>query len=103
MSENTITINGVEYVKATDAPPAPPYQIVVIEGGWNVVGNVNREADGSLTITEAWIIRCWGTTQGLGELAAYGPTAQTKLDPAGVVRVPAHATLFTMDSEASRW
>lgn len=98
-----IQIDGVTYVPDTAAPPAPPFQIVVIEGRWNVVGNVHAEVDGSLTITDAQVIRYWGTTRGLGELAEGGPTTKTKLDPYGTVRVPTHAVLLTIDTEASKW
>jgi hypothetical protein len=101
---NTITLNNVEYVRkdSITTPVGPPtaQQIVVIEGRWNIYGTVTENEDGSVTITEAQVIRYWGTTKGLGELAANGPTTKTILDPTGTVRVPAHAVLLRIDCGA---
>ena len=80
-----------------------PVKIVVIEGRWNIVGRVETHEDGSLTIRDGKILTYWGTTKGLGELAA-GPTDKTKADPCnGVVRVPAHAVLLTIDCTDGAW
>lgn len=95
----TITLNGIDYTPITDTTPTPT-QIVVIEGRWNIVGQVTRTTDG-ITITNAKVIRYWGTTKGLGELAVNGPTSKTILDPAGTVHVPAHAVILTIDTAAS--
>ena len=100
--QDQITIDGTVYVRE-DSLTRPDVQIVVIEGRWNIVGHVEHHDDGSLTITKAHVIRYWGTTKGLGELAADGPTSKTKLDVTGVVRVPAHAVLLTIDCDAARW
>lgn len=103
---NTITLDSVEYVRADSLPAGEPtpVQIVVVEGRWNLVGRVEKHDDGSLTISNASVIRYWGTTKGLGQLADEGgPTGSTKLDAAGTVRVPAHAVLLTMDSPADKW
>jgi hypothetical protein len=101
---DSITIDGIEYVRATEAPAPPPFQIVVSEGRWNVAGYVYRDPiDGTTIITEARVIRYWGTTAGLGQLAADGPTSTTKLDPYGTVRIPAHAVILTIDADESKW
>lgn len=97
--KNEITIDGVTYCAATDSP----VKIVVIQGRWNIVGHVETHEDGSLTISDGKILTYWGTTQGLGELAN-GPTSKTKADPCnGVVRVPAHAVLLTIDCAEEAW
>ena len=99
--KNEITIDGATYV-ALDAIDSP-VKIVVIEGRWNIVGRVETHEDGSLTIRDGKILTYWGTTKGLGELAA-GPTDKTKADPCnGVVRVPAHAVLLTIDCTDGAW
>lgn len=104
---STINIDGTEYVRAdsvTEAPgPKPKTLIVVIEGRWNIVGQVTEAEDGSLVITKAYVIRYWGTTEGLGELAAGGPTLKTKLDAAGTVRVPIQSVILTLDTKAELW
>lgn len=97
----TIRIDGTEYIRA-DATPAgdpSPVQIVIIEGRWNVVGRVEHHDDGSVTITNAHVIRYWGTTKGIGEL----PTSKTILDRAGTIRVPARAVIFCVDVAAEAW
>jgi len=59
-------------------------KIVVIEAGHVVIGNVN-ELEDRLIIDEASVIRVWGTTAGLGEIALRGPTKDTVFDPCGMV------------------
>ena len=87
---NTLTINGVEYVRADSVPVASPElgptQIVVADKCFVFVGNVEDHADGSVTIRNCRNIRYWGTTKGLGELTT-GPTAKTLSDPYGTVRL----------------
>lgn len=104
---DTITLDSVEYVRAdsiTQPAGAPsPVQIVVIDGRWNIVGKVEHHKDGSLTITSASVIRYWGTTKGLGQLAQSGPTTKTILDSVGIIRVPAHSVLLCVDSKADLW
>lgn len=78
-------------------------QIIVIEGRWNIVGRTIEHGDGSLTIEDAHVIRVWGTTAGLGELALNGPTEQTVLDPCGTVHVPARAVLLKIETQAALW
>ena len=68
-------------------------KIVVITSGWVVIGDV-VEHDDRLTINDASVIRVWGTTAGLGEIALNGPTTSTILDPAGVVEVYTHAVIM---------
>jgi hypothetical protein len=99
--KDTVTIDGTEYVRAdiAGAPTPAPWQIVVLQRGWVVVGRVHRDGD-ELTITDSSVIRRWGTTQGIGELAN-GPLADTVLDPAGVVR--AHVLTVVMSIDAPGW
>lgn len=110
IQHNTMTINGVEYVRAdsitTPAGPPTPYRIVVADRGWVFVGPTTEQEDGSLIITNAKCIRVWGTDEtkpGLGYLAQNGPTDKTKLDASGVVRVPTHAVVLTMDTDGALW
>ncbi len=67
-------------------------EIVVIERGWVVVGEVTSAPD-KLTITNARCIRRWGTTQGLGQLID-GPQPDTVLDPLGTVVVPIRSVIM---------
>jgi hypothetical protein len=76
-------------------------QIVVLQRGWVVVGDVTPTGD-ELTIENASVIRFWGTTKGLGELVN-GPTEKTKLDPAGTVTAHALAVVLRIDVDAEKW
>ena len=76
-------------------------QIVIAPRGWIFVG-YTEIVDQDLVISRASVIRIWGTTSGIGELVS-GPTPKTKLDPAGVVRVPLSAVLARIDCEVSKW
>lgn len=78
------------------------WRIVVLQRGWVVVGQVSQTGD-ELTITDASVIRTWGTTKGLGELALNGPLSGTKLDPCGTVRAHIAAVVFQMESDGAKW
>ena len=75
-------------------------QIVVMDRGFVYAGKVTIEND-FVTITEAKNIRRWGTTEGLGELAAKGPLADTKLDPAGTVKAPMRAVIHLIECKTA--
>lgn len=71
-------------------------QIAVLDRGWVYVGKVEKTETG-ITIREANSIRRWGTSKGLGQLAAEGPQAATKLDAYGTVEVPERAVISLID------
>lgn len=77
-------------------------RIVVLQRGWVAVGNYTESGDEGI-LTDAKIIRRWGTAKGLGQLAANGPTGNTVLDPAGTVRFHKLGVVMTFDTEASKW
>ena len=77
-------------------------QIVIAQRGWVFVGDVTTNGD-NVTIENAQCIRRWGATRGLGEIAKNGPTASTKLDDFGTVRLHALAVVATLDCEAGKW
>jgi hypothetical protein len=74
-------------------------RILVLQRGWVVVGNYSAEGD-ECVLTDASVIRRWGTTKGLGELVN-GPLEDTVLDPAGIVR--AHKLAVVMQIECPAW
>ena len=79
------------------------HHIVVLERGWVYVGKVTQTSADTLRIDDASCVRRWGTTNGLGELAAKGPQRDTKLDPAGVVEAPMRSVLFTIATNPDAW
>jgi hypothetical protein len=77
-------------------------RIVILQRGWVVVGDYS-ERGSKVFVERAKVIRRWGTTRGLGEIAAGGPTPNTTLDPAGHVEAHELAVVATMTCEAERW
>lgn len=100
--QERIQIDGNTYVREDKAGPPSELLIVVVEGRWNLIGRCEH-TDSHLVVHNAQVIRYWGTTAGLGELALKGPTSKTKLDPAGLVRVPHGKVLLTLDVTAEGW
>ena len=100
-----ITINNEVYVKKSEATgeyQASPVQIVVLNRGWIVVGNV-EEKDGKTYIRKPSIIRNWGTKKGLGELAMSGKLPNTILDECLDITVDTANVIFVMNCDQSKW
>jgi hypothetical protein len=89
---NSVTINGVEYLPKSEVKEIGEVRIIVADRGWVFVGACTDNEDGSVTIKNAKNIRRWGTTKGLGELAA-GPTKDTVADHYGTVRTTPIVTI----------
>ena len=102
---DSIMIDSVKYIREDTAPSKfepTSLKIVVADRGWVFIGNVTTKDDG-LHLSNAKVIRVWGTTKGLGEIAIGGPTKKTVLDDAGSVMIPHAATIMVMDADASKW
>ena len=95
----TISIDGTEYVRADSLGPTEQteYRIVIAQRGWVFVGQYDAD-DNEVVLTNAKVIRKWGTTAGLGQLALSGPTSATVLDPAGTVRLHPMSIVATLDT-----
>lgn len=95
----TISIDGVEYVRADSLGPTEhtEWRIVVAQRGWVFVGQYDAD-DNEVVLSNAKVIRVWGTTSGLGQLALSGPTKDTILDPAGTVRLHPMSIVATLDT-----
>ena len=90
---NKITIDGVEYTRAIADGDRMLFQLIDRN---NLIGNAVL-ANGYWTLTNASVIRYWGTVAGLGEIAADGPTSKTRLDPIpDGTKVPESAVIFAM-------
>ena len=77
-------------------------RIVVLQRGWAFVGRYAC-SEQEVAIYGSRVIRKWGTTKGLGEIAEAGPTDKTTLDPAGTVRCHELGVVFTMDCNQEAW
>ena len=104
MSElKTISINDVEYVRADSVQQKPSKkQIVVLQRGWIVVGDVSEEGE-KVTISNCSVIRIWGTKDGLGELAECGPLTNTKLDKCPDVSAHKLSIVLRMNVNEDNW
>ena len=79
-----------------------PTHIVVVESGW-VFAAVLDSTEDHLRASECAVIRTWGTTNGLGELALKGPTKETVLDMCTITFIPKSKVLFTMECTPVVW
>lgn len=69
-------------------------QIVVVESGFVFLATDVEEQDNAFKLKDASVIRVWGTTAGLGEIALKGPTKETVLDFCGNPTVLKSKVLF---------
>lgn len=101
-----ISINGVSYVPKDSIVAKEinsDIKIVVLQRGWIVVGRFERNGT-QCKLHNASVIRAWGTTNGLGEIAEGGPTSSTKLDKCkGVVEFDYMTVVLTVDCEVKKW
>lgn len=77
-------------------------QIAVIDAGWVIVGECEMGTK-VCTLSNASVIRVWGTKKGLGQIALDGPTSETKLDKIGVVFVQVSQIKFLIQCEDKHW
>lgn len=75
------------------------YLIAVLTHGWVLAGVVLDQTEEAVTFSRAAVLRRYGTTRGLGELA-HGPLAATAWDPIPTaVRIPVHALVYTIAAD----
>ncbi len=98
-----IIIDGKKYVEESLSSPNPTEkQIVVCDRGWVLVGDVFEEGD-YLFLTNASVIRRWGTKEGLGELAKNGPLPKTELDKCPPCQVHKLSVVLRMNCYGYKW
>lgn len=86
----------------TNTTSVLPIKIAVLQRGWVAVGRFERTGS-DCTLHDASVIRVWGTTKGLGEIALGGPTRKTVLDRSGTVRFDYLTAIMLIDCEESQW
>ena len=68
-----------------------------------MVGKFERKGS-DCKLFNASVIRSWGTTKGLGEIAQGGPTSTTKLDPCGgLVEFDYLTVVATISVNEKKW
>lgn len=101
---NEVEINGKTYVlKGTGKQEfTGPIKIVILQRGWVMIGKFEKNGS-DCKLHNASVIRSWGTTKGLGELAN-GPTCSTKLDPChGVVEFHELTIVAMITVNQNKW
>ena len=89
---DTITINGVEYVRADSVPTAKPNgnrAVVVVDRGWIFAGDVTRE-NGRIRLSRALHVFKW---ESIG-FAKMVETVNADLRPIADVDIPEGAEIF---------
>lgn len=77
-------------------------KIVVLERGWVIVGNVEQEGD-CFVLTSGAVVRRWGTSKGLGELAEMGPLPETILDPLPTTKFHYNKIIMSINCSEEKW
>ncbi len=102
---NELEVNGEVYVlKGTQStePKNSDIKIVILQRGWVMIGRYSKDGD-MVTLENAYVIRTWGTTKGLGELALDGKQSSTKLDKAGHVEFHILTVVATINCDDTKW
>lgn len=104
MGLKEIVLDGVKYLKADAIQQFEgEIKIVVLQRGWVLVGKFEKDGT-NCKLHNASVIRNWGTTKGLGELALGGPTASTKLDPCnGLVEFDILTVVLQISANEGKW
>ena len=76
--------------------------IVVLQRGWVAVGHLYQTTS-DILIENAAIIRRWGTSKGLGELALSGPREETTLDESGNISTHRLTVVAVFDCNQEKW
>jgi hypothetical protein len=77
-------------------------RICVLHRGWVLVGQYDRVGD-FINLTNNHVIRRWGTTSGLGQIALGGPTSSTLLDKEPECEFHISQCIRTIKCEGSKW
>lgn len=107
MDPVSITINGAEYVRADSIPTVLSddmgVRVVVLQRGWVVVGHARRFGP-RVVVSKCAVVRRWGTTLGLGQLASGGPIAgKTVLDACPDVECLEQEIVLSMKCATGAW
>jgi hypothetical protein len=77
-------------------------RIVILQRGWVVVGRYSRKGQ-QCRVTNGFVIRKWGTSDGLPELAIKGPLANTVLDKSPDIEFHQLTEIATIKCEEDKW
>lgn len=77
-------------------------RIVVLDKSFVSVGVYSQGTDWC-SLDNAFVIRRWGTTGGLGQIAQDGPTSSTILDKTPKQHFPVRSIIKTIECDKEKW
>jgi hypothetical protein len=77
-------------------------QIVILQRGWVAIGDLTKIGD-YYELENAYIIRRWGTTNGLGQLASQGKQSKTELEPTPLMRFHELTVISFIKCDKNKW
>lgn len=89
-------------MKTKTTKTAKDIRIVILQRGWVMVGAFAKNG-ADCKLTHANVVRVWGTTRGLGEIAADGPKPGTQLDPCPEIQFHELTVIATIKCEVTKW
>lgn len=100
---NEVEINGKTYVlKGTEKKSLTGnVKIAILQRGWVFVGRFTKTGS-DCKLENAYCIRQWGTTKGIGELVD-GPTSKTVLDPTPTVEFNEMTIVALVSCDEKGW
>jgi hypothetical protein len=90
-------------MKDNEAGPQRPLCLVVADRGHVWVGDLIERGPDWVRLRRACIVRRWGTSEGLNELANRGPLPNTKLDAPADLDVRTGAVIAIIPCQADAW
>lgn len=98
-----ITVNGKTYYSEPSKENSGEIKIVVLQRGWVLIGRFEKDGE-NCKLHNASVVRSWGTTMGLGELAEKGKLKDTKLDKCnGLVEFNILTVVLTISVNEELW
>ena len=77
-------------------------KIVILQRGWVFIGQWFQKGS-NCWLENAYCIRKWGTTKGLGQLAMEGKLNDTELDKTPTVRFHELTVIATINCDEGKW
>jgi len=77
-------------------------QIVILQRGWVAIGDLTKKGE-YMELDNAFVIRRWGTKNGLGQLATEGKQTNTELEPTPKMKFHELTVISLIEVNASKW
>lgn len=112
MKLDELTLGDIKQLKCVLGNKEAPIQddcceqgkpkIVILQRGWVVVGKYYQSGS-QCKIENGYVIRRWGTSEGLGQLATSGPLSDTKLEKTPTISFHELTVIATIECEECKW